>query len=838
MPRSASAAFRCFLLWLCLCHAAPISAQDAAPTSALPTVAPQPVDLAASLQKAFASEQERQTTLENERQRVQQMKRDLDAEIHAYNIQLSTYANLLLVTTVSIEDLQKIQASLRATLDALTIRANDLRQTTETFEQTGFALREQHALNERQFRDMQAAAKSKTSQEPEARELLKQLEAFNKLLQHNYDMIQQIQAAYRDQLDRIAALLNEFTQLADKFLSQIAARKKQALFERNADAGLLFQQGQLRQEFAQMMAALRVVPSAEERAAQPYLWRWPSGMRLFQLGVFSLLMLFLLLRFRRFISRFIDKRLYDAFPLRYLMFHLVEHSLPLAGMTLLAWFVSRKQEAYGFGLFPQFISAMLMLTLFYLWARDVLIFFRQMSPAAGVHRLLSQIHGLFIVLFPVVFVNMFFQPVLGNASLILLIERVALEIALFIWVLVLSKRVNALPQLQNVHPKNRFFRPLVIGLAYIVSGGGLLIEFAGYGSLARYWYASWLRTAAVLLWGLLLLSALHEWEQHITTEDLSKPENTEEKTLRQIRWLLFRLSSIFLPVGVLVGALLAWGEKQFVEANALKILTYQLSLGSLSVSISGVMLAGLILAATSVLAHVWRRMLTQQVFLGSGLKEGAQASIATLSVYAIWMFGMLWALNALGIGTTTLMVAFGALGVGLGFGLQSIFNNFVSGLILLFERPIEVGNVLEINGIWGKVETINVRSTVIRTFDNSAIIIPNADILSSQLTNWTFKDVRMRRTIQVGVGYESNPKLVEQLLYEIAQKHPRVLTEPAPMVQFADFGDSALLFKLFVWTLLDYGMPTENDIRFEIHRIFAEQQISIAFPQLDVHLYR
>ena len=184
------------------------------------------------------------------------------------------------------------------------------------------------------------------------------------------------------------------------------------------------------------------------------------------------------------------------------------------------------------------------------------------------------------------------------------------------------------------------------------------------------------------------------------------------------------------------------------------------------------------------------------------------------------------------------MVAFGALGVGLGFGLQSIFNNFVSGLILLFERPIEVGNVLEINGIWGKVETINVRSTVIRTFDNSAIIIPNADILSSQLTNWTFKDVRMRRTIQVGVGYESNPKLVEQLLYEIAQKHPRVLTEPAPMVQFADFGDSALLFKLFVWTLLDYGMPTENDIRFEIHRIFAEQQISIAFPQLDVHLYR
>ena len=240
----------------------------------------------------------------------------------------------------------------------------------------------------------------------------------------------------------------------------------------------------------------------------------------------------------------------------------------------------------------------------------------------------------------------------------------------------------------------------------------------------------------------------------------------------------------------------------------------------------------------SFFVRTWRWVLANQIFVGSGLQKGIQASITTLSVYGIWLFGLMIGLNVIGIDTATLTVAFGALGIGIGFGLQSIVNNFISGLILLFERPIEVGHVLEINGIWGQVETINVRSTVIRTFDNSAIIIPNSDIISNQVTNWTFQDARMRRAIRVGVAYGSDPKFVEQTLYEIAQGHPRVLTDPAPMVHFSDFGDSALIFILRFWTLLDYGVPTETDIRVEIDRVFKEQHIVLAFPQLDVHLHR
>ena len=178
---------------------------------------------------------------------------------------------------------------------------------------------------------------------------------------------------------------------------------------------------------------------------------------------------------------------------------------------------------------------------------------------------------------------------------------------------------------------------------------------------------------------------------------------------------------------------------------------------------------------------------------------------------------------------------FGALGIGLGFGLQNIFNNFVSGLILLFERPIQVGDVVEVNGIWGKVNKINVRSTLVQTYDNASLIIPNSEFISNQLKNWSFKDSRIRRKITVGVAYGSDLNLVRQTLMEVAENHPKVLAEPQPDILFEDFGDSALVFKLRIWTLVDYALSTDTEIRFEIDRLFRKRNIQIPFPQQDIH---
>lgn len=229
-------------------------------------------------------------------------------------------------------------------------------------------------------------------------------------------------------------------------------------------------------------------------------------------------------------------------------------------------------------------------------------------------------------------------------------------------------------------------------------------------------------------------------------------------------------------------------------------------------------------------------MFKEKILDQSGMEEGLQDSITTISGYVIWSVGILIALNAFGLNATSLTVVLGALGIGLGFGLQAIFNNFISGIILLFERPIQVGDDIEINGTWARVQKINVRSTVVQTYDNASIIIPNSDLISSQVTNWSFKDKRLRRNVTVGVAYGSDIEMVRDTLLEVAEKTPRILRLPRPDVVFKDFGDSALIFILRFWTRVEYFLSVENDVRFKIDRLFRERKIEIAFPQQDIHI--
>ncbi|MBU0995146.1 MAG: mechanosensitive ion channel [Proteobacteria bacterium] len=215
---------------------------------------------------------------------------------------------------------------------------------------------------------------------------------------------------------------------------------------------------------------------------------------------------------------------------------------------------------------------------------------------------------------------------------------------------------------------------------------------------------------------------------------------------------------------------------------------------------------------------------------------GLQESITTISVYLIWAAGTLMALNAFGLNMTSITVVLGALGIGIGFGLQNIFNNFLSGIILLFERPIQVGDDVEVNGTWANVKKINVRSTVVQTYDNATLIIPNSDFISAQVTNWSFKDKRIRRNIVVGVAYGSDLMMVQSSLLEAAEKTQRVLKLPKPDVIFKDFGDNSLIFVLRLWTRVDYFYTVESAVRFEIDRLFRERKIEISFPQRDLHI--
>ena len=180
----------------------------------------------------------------------------------------------------------------------------------------------------------------------------------------------------------------------------------------------------------------------------------------------------------------------------------------------------------------------------------------------------------------------------------------------------------------------------------------------------------------------------------------------------------------------------------------------------------------------------------------------------------------------------------GALGVGVGFGLQNIINNFVSGLILQFERPIRVGDVVEIQaGLTGTVTRIGIRSSTVATFQGAEVIIPNATFISSNVTNWTLSEARRRLELPVGVAYGSDPKLVKELLERPAIQHPDVLTSPEPAVIFKGFGDSALDFELQFWVMQESNtVKVKSEVALEVMRLLNEAAIEIPFPQRDLHL--
>jgi small-conductance mechanosensitive channel len=196
-------------------------------------------------------------------------------------------------------------------------------------------------------------------------------------------------------------------------------------------------------------------------------------------------------------------------------------------------------------------------------------------------------------------------------------------------------------------------------------------------------------------------------------------------------------------------------------------------------------------------------------------------------------------LDVMNVPLTAFAFLSGAVAIGVGFGAQNIINNFISGWILMWERPIRIGDFLEVDGARGTVETINTRSTRVRRVDGVHMLIPNSKLLENTVVNWTLIDNLTRTSVRVGVAYGSNCKLVARLIEEATLKQEDLLTEPKPVVIFDDFGDNALMFETFFWV----NATKERDlrvirsqVRFTIDELFAEHDIVIAFPQRDVHL--
>jgi small-conductance mechanosensitive channel len=220
------------------------------------------------------------------------------------------------------------------------------------------------------------------------------------------------------------------------------------------------------------------------------------------------------------------------------------------------------------------------------------------------------------------------------------------------------------------------------------------------------------------------------------------------------------------------------------------------------------------------------------------LDRSLQYAIAQIVSNVVLVVGIFIVLENTGIHLGALAVFAGAVGVGVGFGLQNIASNFISGLVILAERPITIGDRVEVAGITGQVQQIRARSTVIRTNDNITMIVPNTKFIDSPVTNWTYGDPRVRFRIPVGVAYGSDIAKVREALLAAGRENPNTLKEPAPSVFLEKFGESSIDFELVVWSSEMSARPSRyrSDLNFAIEQKFREADIEIAFPQRDLHI--
>ncbi|HMP81493.1 MAG TPA: mechanosensitive ion channel [Verrucomicrobiota bacterium] len=263
-----------------------------------------------------------------------------------------------------------------------------------------------------------------------------------------------------------------------------------------------------------------------------------------------------------------------------------------------------------------------------------------------------------------------------------------------------------------------------------------------------------------------------------------------------------------------------------------------LTLGSKQLTLGLLLKLILLVVAILVAERFFRAMVLRRVLKRTHLDASLQYAISRFFGYCFIALGFFIALKLVGLDLSSLAVIAGAIGIGVGFGLQNVIGNFVSGLIILAERPIAIGHRVEVGGVAGQVTRINLRSTTVVTNDNITIIVPNSDFINNPVTNWSHGDPKVRLRVPFGVAYGSDVPKLKRVLLDVATHHPAVLKEPGPALFFTGFGDSSLNFELSVWTveLLHNPMRFRSDLYYEIEQALRDNHIEIPFPQRDLHI--
>lgn len=341
-----------------------------------------------------------------------------------------------------------------------------------------------------------------------------------------------------------------------------------------------------------------------------------------------------------------------------------------------------------------------------------------------------------------------------------------------------------------------------------------------------------------ILW--LVLELIDTNRQSILTARGGSPSSTanmQSSKIKQISILGFGILKLLAILATVFAMSLPWGFRTNDWLQWIKGAFFGFQIGGLTVSFSAIFLAILLFLVGYTITRMLQSWLSNQFLPATNIEFGLRNSITTVFGYTGLTISAMMGIGAVGLDLSNLAIVAGALSVGVGFGLQSIVNNFVSGLILLAERPIKVGDWIVTGGGEGTVRKISVRSTEIQTFDRATIVVPNSTLITESITNWTHSSKLGRIKIAIGVGYDSDPDQIRDILLECMSEQEGVLKNPKPSVFFLDFGDNALLFEVRGFlSNIENGLGIRSNIRFSILRALRAANIEIPYPQRDIHI--
>lgn len=437
---------------------------------------------------------------------------------------------------------------------------------------------------------------------------------------------------------------------------------------------------------------------------------------------------------------------------------------------------------------------------------------------------------------------------IGYGALVRLAKRpaeldVLLWLILAVWISVATIALVLLArQLPGLKERSRFVRLLLL----VLVAAGMAAELAGYFNLAYYVFSGLLRSlvATFALWVLL-------WMVEICVREIRRGKSAFAQHTRAFLGMRPEGKHTQLGIYQAVVELGLWASYLMLMVvfwdTTESLLEKFRSFFMDGVEVSGtrfipadILTAIAIFVLLLILTGWSKRWIESRWLTHMNLDRGARDALLAMVGYVGFVIAAIVALRFSGVSVASLAIIAGALSVGIGFGLQGIANNFVSGLILLFERPIKSGDFVTIGGVEGFVRRISIRSTEIETLDRRNVIVPNSELISGQVTNWVLRDPHGRLSLHVGVAYGSDVQLVQRLLVEAASGHPDVIKEgraPGPKALFMEFGESSLDFELRVWIhRIEKRFDVTSDLNFEIDRLFREHAVVIPFPQRDLHL--